>query len=113
VHTLILRKKKKASQKPFYGFWDAFFLLFSGLAILQLERHNGNFVNLDCFLRISCNQLVIHCLILGEAKITYQNTKTWKDSNDPEFESKKTNRRPLPQPFSGRACNCQQLIAVI
>jgi transposase len=28
-------------------------------------------------------------VILGEAKITYQNTKTWKDSNDPEFESKK------------------------
>lgn len=28
-------------------------------------------------------------LILNEAKITYQNTKTWKASNDPEFESKK------------------------
>ncbi|MCE3200486.1 COG3415 family protein [Paenibacillus sonchi] len=28
-------------------------------------------------------------VILGEAKITYQNTKTWKDSNDPDFASKK------------------------
>ncbi|TYA12186.1 helix-turn-helix domain-containing protein [Paenibacillus faecis] len=28
-------------------------------------------------------------VILNEAKITYQNTKTWKASNDPEFESKK------------------------
>lgn len=27
--------------------------------------------------------------ILKEANITYQNTKTWKESNDPEFESKK------------------------
>ncbi|QQZ62833.1 hypothetical protein JI735_10045 [Paenibacillus sonchi] len=29
-------------------------------------------------------------VILNEAKITYQNTKTWKASNDLEFESKKT-----------------------
>ena len=27
--------------------------------------------------------------ILNEADITYQHTKTWKSSNDPEFESKK------------------------
>ncbi|WP_233181276.1 hypothetical protein [Paenibacillus sonchi] len=29
-------------------------------------------------------------VILNEVKITYQNTKTWKASNDLEFESKKT-----------------------
>ncbi|WP_334074151.1 hypothetical protein [Paenibacillus sp. A14] len=28
-------------------------------------------------------------MILDEAKITYQNTKTWKQSDDTEFESKK------------------------
>ncbi|WP_054977502.1 helix-turn-helix domain-containing protein [Paenibacillus sp. A3] len=28
-------------------------------------------------------------VILNEAHITYQNTKTWKQSNDPEFETKK------------------------
>ncbi|WP_207732437.1 helix-turn-helix domain-containing protein [Heliobacterium chlorum] len=28
-------------------------------------------------------------VILDEANITYQNTKTWKTSNDPDFESKK------------------------
>lgn len=32
-------------------------------------------------------------VILSEAKITYQNTKTWKSSNDPEFESKKNESR--------------------
>jgi transposase len=31
-------------------------------------------------------------VILDEADITYQHTKTWKESNDPEFEAKKTNR---------------------
>lgn len=31
--------------------------------------------------------------ILNEANITYQNTKTWKASNDPEFESKKNASR--------------------
>ncbi|MBW4084559.1 helix-turn-helix domain-containing protein [Paenibacillus sp. S150] len=34
-------------------------------------------------------------VILDEAKITYPNTKTWKESTDPEFESKKTNRSPI------------------
>jgi transposase len=28
-------------------------------------------------------------VILDEAKITYQHTKTWKESNDPDFEVKK------------------------
>ena len=28
-------------------------------------------------------------VILDEADITYQHTKTWKESNDPEFETKK------------------------
>lgn len=28
-------------------------------------------------------------VILDDAEITYQHTKTWKESNDPEFESKK------------------------
>lgn len=28
-------------------------------------------------------------VILDEAEITYQHTKTWKESSDPEFESKK------------------------
>jgi len=27
--------------------------------------------------------------ILQEAKISYQRTRTWKESDDPEFESKK------------------------
>ncbi|MBW4082994.1 helix-turn-helix domain-containing protein [Paenibacillus sp. S150] len=33
-------------------------------------------------------------VILEEAKITYQNTKTWKESTDPEFESKKNESKP-------------------
>lgn len=33
-------------------------------------------------------------VILDEAQITYQNTKTWKESNDPEFESKKNEFKP-------------------
>ncbi|GGF65856.1 hypothetical protein GCM10010912_08620 [Paenibacillus albidus] len=28
-------------------------------------------------------------IILSEARITHQNTKTWKESNDPAFEFKK------------------------
>jgi transposase len=35
-------------------------------------------------------------VILDEADITYQHTKTWKESNDPEFEAKKTNRIAVP-----------------
>jgi len=30
--------------------------------------------------------------ILKENKISYQRTKTWKESNDPDFERKKTSK---------------------
>ncbi len=33
--------------------------------------------------------------ILQEAKISYQRTKTWKESDDPDYEYKKTNKRAL------------------
>lgn len=33
-------------------------------------------------------------VILDEAKITYQNTKTWKESTDSEFEIKKNESKP-------------------
>lgn len=33
--------------------------------------------------------------VLDEVGVSYQRTKTWKESNDPEFESKKTNQGPL------------------
>jgi transposase len=36
-------------------------------------------------------------VILEEADITYQHTKTWKASNDPDFEVKKTNPVALPE----------------
>ena len=41
--------------------------------------------------------------ILNEAEITYQRTKTWKESNDPEYEVKKTNRATLPPPTERRS----------
>jgi hypothetical protein len=31
--------------------------------------------------------------ILGEYKVSYQRTKTWKQSNDPKLESKKNESR--------------------
>jgi transposase len=34
-------------------------------------------------------------VILEEANITYQHTKTWKESNDPDFAAKKTNPATL------------------
>ena len=36
-------------------------------------------------------------VIVEEADITYQHTKTWKASNDPDFEVKKTNPVALPE----------------
>lgn len=33
--------------------------------------------------------------ILQESGVRYRRTKTWKESNDPDFEHKKTNRRTL------------------
>ena len=33
--------------------------------------------------------------ILNEAEITYQHTKTWKESNDPEYEVKKNESNKL------------------
>lgn len=41
-------------------------------------------------------------VILNEAHITYQNTKTWKQSNDPEFETKKKTNRIAIQPSAPR-----------
>ncbi|WP_339373157.1 helix-turn-helix domain-containing protein, partial [Paenibacillus elgii] len=42
-------------------------------------------------------------VILDEAQITYQHTKTWKESMDPEFEVKKTNRIALRSAPNRRA----------
>lgn len=40
--------------------------------------------------------------LLRREGLSYQHTKTWKESNDPEFEAKKPRPRPLPGGSRGR-----------
>ena len=40
--------------------------------------------------------------VLEKHGVSYQRTKTWKESNDPEFDAKKTDKSALQQPAQRR-----------